>query len=434
MKNVTALHLERRPTGLWNLLAFLPVAASFALAVTSAAQEVDLQWLAAGARDKLGGYMPQRLKLTTNAPVALKKAPADLAAPLYGQLQIGPKESSSSFLVVIDEPDDKAARLFLDINGNGDLTDDPPVQWKERKTPGQGGKEFKAFEGDLTVKIPYSTGTTEAHLFVYRFDKNDPTRAQFKEALFYYRDYAWSGSVKLDGKTYPALLVDDLATGDFRGGSGSASGVNLLLDLNDDKKFDMRREGYDIKKPFNIGGKTWEIANMTASGRFKIVASTETAEERRLPPNLNKGAKVTSFTAKTTDGKTVKFPDDYKGKVVLLDFWATWCGPCVAEIPNVVQNYGRHHEHGFEILGISLDREKAEEKLASFTKEKNMPWPQVYDGKWWQAEVAKLYGIDSIPRMLLVDGDTGEILAGAEVRGERLGPSIESALEKKRAK
>jgi len=116
----------------------------------------------------------------------------------------------------------------------------------------------------------------------------------------------------------------------------------------------------------------------------------------------------------------------------MLDFWATWCGPCMGEVPGLAKAYGEFHPKGIEILGISLDQPKAEDTIKKVTGEKGMTWPQVYDGKFWQAEVAQLYGIESIPSAYLVDGDTGEVLAaGTSLRGENLAKSFQAALEKK---
>ncbi|MFM7207789.1 MAG: TlpA family protein disulfide reductase [Planctomycetaceae bacterium] len=108
------------------------------------------------------------------------------------------------------------------------------------------------------------------------------------------------------------------------------------------------------------------------------------------------------------------------GKVVLVDFWATWCGPCVAEIPTMLEQYEKYHAKGFEVIGISLDEEK--DKVDAFVAEKKIPWPIIYAGKGWQDPVAQFYGISGIPQLILIGRDGNVITLNA--RGERLGERL----------
>jgi len=137
------------------------------------------------------------------------------------------------------------------------------------------------------------------------------------------------------------------------------------------------------------------------------------------------GTEPTPINVKGLDGKPLSL-ESMKGKVVLIDFWATWCGPCMAELPNVLATYKKYHDKGFEILGISLDRAEDEQKLKDTMAAKGMTWPQYYDGKFWKNEVAVAYGIQSIPATYLLDRNGKIIRKG--LRGPALGNAVAKAL------
>jgi peroxiredoxin len=164
-----------------------------------------------------------------------------------------------------------------------------------------------------------------------------------------------------------------------------------------------------------------------AEGVDGIIANLEQLEAvKKIQRSLAIGTKFPDFQEKDITGKPMSIAN-YKGKVVLVDFWATWCGPCVMELPNVLATYQKHHAKGFEIVGISLDQ--MEQKLTDFTKAQNMPWQQFFDGRAWQNKLAQKYGVNSIPATYLLDGE-GKII-GKDLRGEDLEKAVAAALAKK---
>ncbi len=136
------------------------------------------------------------------------------------------------------------------------------------------------------------------------------------------------------------------------------------------------------------------------------------------------GAEPVAFSVTSIDGKKLS-PADYKGKVLLIDFWATWCGPCVMEMPNVKSVYSRYHAKGFEIVGISLDQSR--DKLDAYLQQQQIEWPQYFDGKWWSNDVAVKYGITSIPTTVLIDRK-GKIRYKT-LRGKQLEKAVQELLD-----
>ena len=164
-----------------------------------------------------------------------------------------------------------------------------------------------------------------------------------------------------------------------------------------------------------------------AANDFVFTPPQSAKEEIQRPfydPKLKIGAMPRSLTSETLQGQPLSI-ESYRGQVVLLDFWATWCGPCVEEIPNLLSNYDKYRAKGLEILSISLDEDK--QAVIDFVAARRVSWPQLFGGKGLKSEDALRYGIRVIPLTLLIGRD-GKI-AAVNPRGPQLERAIQKALQ-----
>ena len=159
------------------------------------------------------------------------------------------------------------------------------------------------------------------------------------------------------------------------------------------------------------------------------LGNTERAEEYRKkadPMSGLIGEVVPNFSATDLDGKLLSL-QDYRGKIVLLDFWAVWCGPCLTEIPNVKRVYDTYKDQGFDIIGVNLDTD--ETRLRNYLKKNNISWRQIFSGQKWKSPLAQQYHIRSIPAPWLIARDG--TLISREARGVKLERLVVDALKDK---
>ena len=155
------------------------------------------------------------------------------------------------------------------------------------------------------------------------------------------------------------------------------------------------------------------------------LAGIKKSVEAQIPKALWVGKQAPEISLPDTQGREVTL-SSFRGKYVLVDFWASWCGPCRRENPNVVEAFNKFKSKNFTILGVSLDRPGQKDNWLKAIKDDNLTWTHISDLKFWQSEVVPLYNVQSIPFNVLVDPQ-GKVIA-ENLRGDALGQTLQQVL------
>ena len=335
--------------------------------------------------------------------------------PLYGSFKLG-NSKDSIFSFAIDEIQGKEV-IIIDLNNDNNLTNDSSLSWIGKYKKLDSGRiqlpnleiciKYKIIQNnsikDNIIKLRFGRNSREESLKVFSFKF-----LKYSQAANFYNNSYRTGKIQLSEKQYKIAIQDVDGNGIYNDSTDA-----FIIDINQDSKLDWNYDSpeyYLQNNLFNIDNVTYEISYVTPSGHELGIKKSN----RYVSPKgiLEKGQIAPAFKSKDIYGNEVSVNDN-TSEYILLDFWATWCGPCVAEIPYQKEAYNKYNEKNFEIIGINYDNDL--ELLKKFIKDKEISWKQISDFPFDSGPIATQYRVLALPTTYLVD-KKGKILA-KNIRG-----------------
>lgn len=458
-----------------GLMALSVTGLPTAHAVQTADQTIRFTLDPSGAPKRLG-YMPVPLKLTSVKPVGILKEPIYTGTVFYGKIHLGNGPQADTY-VAIDMPDAGDYKIYVDVNHNGDLTDDGDGKWSakregQRAMYGLNHYVLRASYGNKTSETSsaqyginlYQFVTSPAlvqaqhslaqqlktlHIDVNSLDKADALASIDKDALqalpriYMYRDAAAVGEITVAGAKHKAYLVENDTdalyskpiddNGKAIGTAPATRPVWLLIDTKDDGLF-AAGSTIDARAPFKLDGKTYEADIAEDGTKLILKTTTRPAYAPKVPERpklLATGVVAPEFTATATDGHTVHLAD-YKGKVVILDFWATWCGPCQASMPHIEKVYKAVKNKNIAVLGLCVWDTKDEYDKWIPAHKADYTFDFAFDPAardTAKSIAANLYKVSGIPTTYIIDKE-GKVVDSVVGYSGPTDKRVEEALKK----
>lgn len=382
---------------------------------------------AAAAEPKpLTGSTGKPVLLEDYAPVVLpafteEQLPGIIKAPMPRKpAGLGPRArfgfnfwvGQSNLVWAVDQQPSGQWLLFVDLNANRDLSDDVPLRFQDEK-----GRPTAWLRTQAREEVDGRTETYPVEVKLWLGEEPSGKGGTLRRVLIRQHHTLRRGTVRAGGREIPFGLV---------GGIGLYAHPKTVVafDLDGDGRFDLSgrhsAERYPLaEKHVNLGGQTYEMRVDRYGRSLTLVPLANRLPDRAvlLPGNL-----APEFTAVDIDGKPRRLAD-YRGKVVLLDFWFNSCGPCWKDAPKLAEIHRRFRARGFEVLGVNS--EDKPEKAREFAAEHGTIWPQILEGK--EAPVHRLYRVEGRPAYYLIGRD-GKIVSGDLHPGPELIEELEKLL------
>lgn len=356
-------------------------------------------------------YYPKRIVLQ-DTPVERNLTLPQFKSPnpKFGALILGNSPDSLVSLALDESQDHSSSLLYIDKNNNEDLTDDGEPDWDEDKNV--------YLTKEALVDVYYENGKKKAavpyHISFYRY------KYRLLDSIVAFRNGYRKGYITLQNTIYKIAVLDDDLNGLFNKWEKGA----LIIDINRDGILNGSTDSdeyYPLSSHFNIHGVTYEVKRIAPAGDLITLSVADTTVLPKV--TLSAGVQAPSFRLTAQDGQVIDLIN-LKGKVVLLDFWASWCKPWEKQLPFLKHIYSRYHHRGFEIVGLSLDYDFG--LVKEFVDTHKLKWPQIATGAGWEMPLVKTYKVEAIPRNFLLDRNG--IIRYKDVRGKNLELSIRELL------